>query len=76
MRELRRYDDSLYDKPRWLVLNKTDLLLDEDSAAVCSEITLGLDWEGPIYRVSAINGEGTEALCQDIMSFLESDESI
>jgi GTP-binding protein len=74
--ELQRYDESLYLKPRWLVLNKTDLLAQDELQGVCEGISGGLDWDGPVYRISAINGEGVEALCQDIMSFLETDESL
>ena len=74
--ELKRYDESLYQKPRWLVLNKTDLLPEEEIQAICTEITAGLDWQGPVYNISAINGEGVDLLCQDIMSLLESDESL
>ena len=76
LRELRRYDDSLYDKPRWLVLNKTDLLPAEESEAVAAQIVEGLDWDGPVYNISAIRGEGVEALCHDIMNFLEDHESL
>ena len=74
--ELQRYDESLYDKPRWLVLNKTDLLADDQTEAICDEIVRGLDWSGPVYRISAINGEGTGKLCQEIMTLLETDESL
>ena len=74
--ELQRYDESLYQKPRWLVLNKTDLLPEEEVQAICTEIAAGLDWQGPVYNISAIKGEGVELLCQDIMSLLESDESL
>ena len=74
--ELKRYDESLYQKPRWLVLNKTDLLPEEEVEAICAEIIAGLDWRGPVYNISAIKGEGVEPLCQDIMSLLESDESL
>ena len=76
LRELLRYDESLYQKPRWLVLNKTDLLAEEEVQAICAEITRGLDWNGPVYSISAINGVGVELLCRDIMSLLETDESI
>jgi len=74
--ELQRYDEALYQKPRWLVLNKTDLLPEEETEAICAEIIAGLDWQGPVYNISAIKGEGVELLCQDIMSLLESDESL
>jgi len=76
LNELQRYDESLYQKPRWLVLNKTDLVAQEEVQAICEEITRGLVWNGPVYNISAINGVGVEALCQDIMLLLETDESI
>jgi GTP-binding protein len=58
------------------VLNKTDLLPEEEVQAICTEITEGLDWQGPVYNISAIKGEGVDLLCQDIMSLLESNESL
>jgi GTP-binding protein len=76
LHELQRYDESLYQKPRWLILNKTDLLPADEAMAICSAITDGLGWSGPVYSISAINGEGVEALCQDIMTFLENNESL
>jgi GTP-binding protein len=76
LRELKRYDEALFGKPRWLVLNKLDLLPDDESEGVCDEITNGLEWSGPVYAISAINGQGVEQLCNDIMNFLENNESI
>jgi len=76
LRELQRYDESLYQKPRWLVLNKADLLAEEEAQAICAEITRGLEWKGPVHSISAINGDGVEALSRDIMLLLETDESI
>ena len=76
LRELQRYDESLYLKPRWLVLNKTDLLAPQEVNSICDEIVRGLHWEGPIYRISAINGTAVEPLCQDIMGLLESDAAL
>lgn len=72
--ELRKYDESLYRKPRWLVLNKLDLLDEESQSGVCDEIINGLDWRGPVYQISALNRQGVDLLCNDIMNFLESDE--
>jgi GTP-binding protein len=72
--ELRRYDQSLFEKPRWLVLNKLDLVADDEQQAICDEIVKGLDWTGPFYKISAINKQGVDALCGDIMSTLESNE--
>lgn len=76
LRELRRYDESLYEKPRWLVLNKLDLVDAGERQALCERITDGLDWQGPVYAVSALEVSGLEELCRDIMDYLENDESL
>ena len=76
LNELQRYDDTLYQKPRWLVLNKLDLISDEERQALRDEIVDGLDWQGPVYLISAIAREGVDELCNDIMNFLEQDESV
>ena len=76
LEELRRYDDSLYDKPRWLVLNKIDLLPADQIEVLCESIIQGLGWQGPAYRVSALASDGVESLCHDIMNFLEQDEPV
>ena len=76
LNELKAYDQSLFDKPRWLVLNKTDLLEEEFVAEIRDEIVNGLHWQGPIFEISALTSRGTDSLCQAIMSFLEDDESV
>ena len=74
--ELQDYDETLYRKPRWLVLNKLDLVDDEARQTLRDEIVGALDWQGPVYLISAIAREGVETLCNDIMHFLERDESV
>ena len=74
--ELQRYDDTLYRKPRWLVLNKLDLVADENRNALRDEIVDGLEWRGPVYLISAIAHDGVDELCNDIMNFLEQDEAV
>ena len=69
--ELRKFSTELADKPRWLVLNKIDLLSENDRAAVQSELLEELGWTGAVFAVSAATGEGTEALGQAIMRELE-----
>jgi GTP-binding protein len=69
--ELKKYDESLFDKPRWLVLNKLDLLGKEEQQAVCDEIIKGLSWTGPAYQISAVNRQGVDQLCNDIMIHVE-----
>jgi GTP-binding protein len=76
LRELESYDESLYQKPRWLVLNKLDLVAEDEQQDVVDEITAGLDWSGPVHAISALNKQGVDRLCHDIMSFLEDNESL
>ncbi len=76
LRELQRYDETLYLKPRWLVLNKLDLVPDIERAERRDEIVAGLGWGGPVYAISALAGDGVDELCNDIMNYLESDEPL
>ncbi|MBB3141658.1 Obg family GTPase CgtA [Halomonas organivorans] len=62
--ELGEFSPTLAELPRWLVLNKLDLLPAEEREAVADEIVRRLGWEGPVFRVSAISGDGTDALVQ------------
>ena len=68
--ELERFSPELAGKERWLVLNKLDLLGEEADEAVAT-IVSELGWEGPVYRISALRGEGTRRLTGDIMTRLE-----
>jgi GTP-binding protein len=71
VRELERFSPTLAGRERWLVLNKSDLL-DADTFRERREALLqALAWEGPVYEISAINGEGTGRLCGDMMVYLE-----
>ena len=70
-RELENYSEELAAKPRWLVINKIDLLDDESRDAACDGLVDELGWQGPVYTVSAATGEGTEALGQAVMQALE-----
>ena len=51
-------------KPRWLVINKLDLLPEAEREARVEDILARLAWQGPVYRIAAIAGEGTDALVQ------------
>ncbi len=76
IKELDNYSHQLVDKPRWLVLNKADLL-DEDALKIKQdEIIQQLNWQGPIYTISAISKQGTEKLAFDIMQQLELDREL
>ncbi|GLK90737.1 Obg family GTPase CgtA [Pseudomonas turukhanskensis] len=69
--ELGKFSPSLAERDRWLVLNKSDQILEEEHEARVKEITDRLEWTGPVYVISAIGKEGTEKLCFDIMKYLE-----
>jgi len=69
--ELRKYDERLYRKPRWLVLNKADLLPLEEREPAAREFVRRLRWKGPRFVVSGLTGEGCRELCQAVMGHLE-----
>ena len=69
--ELGRFSATLAERERWLVLNKTDLIDADTFAERKTAVLAALDWQGPVYEVSAIKGEGTDALCGDLMNYLE-----
>ncbi|HHJ36612.1 MAG TPA: GTPase ObgE [Gammaproteobacteria bacterium] len=69
--ELDNYSHDLAQKPRWLVLNKTDLLDDETIKTRRDDIVQQLNWKGPVYIISALSKTGTETLAFDIMKQLE-----
>ena len=71
--ELRKYDITLYNKPRWLVLNKVDMLPNEaDKSACVTEFIKQFDWQGPVYTISALTGDGCRELCFAIQEYLSS----
>ena len=69
--EIEKWSDELAGKPRWLVLNKIDRLQDDEIEAHCQSIVDELDWKGPVYRISALKGDGVQGLMFAIMDFLE-----
>jgi GTP-binding protein len=69
--ELKKFSADLTGKPRWLIINKTDLL-PADDLQVAKELLLSeLDWSGEVFSISAETGAGTEALGQAVMRELE-----
>jgi GTP-binding protein len=69
--ELKKFSKDLLDKPRWLVLNKIDLLPKKEADKLCADIVRRLRWKGPTYRISAVTGAGTKELMQDVMRLIE-----
>jgi GTP-binding protein len=68
--ELKKYDEELFKKPRWLILNKIDLV--DDIAHIKDRIIKELGWDAPIFEISAINGEGCDNLSKKIMEYIDS----
>ncbi|GAA0850704.1 Obg family GTPase CgtA [Marinobacter szutsaonensis] len=69
--ELEKFSETLANRPRWLVLNKVDMIAEEDRDAHCQAIIDELGWDGPVFRISAITGEGTRPLVQAVMRWIE-----
>jgi GTP-binding protein len=69
--ELGKFSPALVERDRWLVLNKADQLLEDEHESRVAEVVARLDWQGPVYVISALSREGTEKLCYDIMNYLE-----
>ena len=81
--ELRKYDEELYDKPRWLVLNKLDMLNEEAQARTASFLeAIGWDYPKPddrfqfdmktprLFQISALTHQGTQELVHQINQYL------
>lgn len=69
--ELEKHSDKLTGKPRWIVFNKLDLLLEEEAEEITKEVLAELDWQGDVFSISAFNKMGTEKLCHKLMTFIE-----
>jgi GTP-binding protein len=69
--ELKKFDKQLARKPRWLVINKRDLLPDAEAEARAADIARRLRYRGPRFLISAATGQGTRQLAEALMGFLE-----
>ena len=68
--ELEKFSEALYNKPRWLVLNKIDQLSADELKQRRQAVVDGLKWHGPVYIVSGFTKEGLEGLCKDVIEEL------
>ncbi|MFN3295152.1 Obg family GTPase CgtA [Caldimonas sp.] len=64
--ELKKYDKTLYEKPRWLVLNKLDMIPEDERAARVKDFVRRMRWKGPVFEISALTREGCEPLVRAI----------
>lgn len=69
--ELHKFSETLAGRERWLVFNKVDMLPEDERESVCQAIVDELGWDGPVFRISALSGEGTKPLCQAVMRWIE-----
>lgn len=69
--EIERFSPSLIERDRWLVLNKVDQLLEDEREQRKQAVTDQLGWTGPVFMISALDGEGTKELAQAMMRYLE-----
>ncbi len=68
--ELEKYSTKLASKPRWLVINKTDLMLEEELDEQIERLTEALNWDDKVYKISAYNREGTSELALELLDFI------
>ncbi len=69
--ELDAFSPTLAGRKRWLLLNKVDMLPEDEVDERCQAVIDQLGWEGPVARISAIGKQGTDVLCGDILNYLE-----
>jgi GTP-binding protein len=73
--ELKKYDPALAKKPRWLVMNKADLLDPREAKKRAAALVKKLRWTQPWFVIAGINGDGTQDLTYKVMEFLEKEKS-
>jgi len=71
IREVEKFGGDLAGRERWVVLNKIDLLPEEERRERREKLLAELGWEGPVFEISAVTGEGTKALLQALMQRIE-----
>jgi GTP-binding protein len=74
--ELEKFNPELLERPRWLVLNKADMLSEDERDAVAEKIIAELGWTQPWFLVSAIARENTLEVCQRVQQFFESQREV
>ncbi len=69
--ELAKFSPTMAQGERWLVLNKVDLLPDDEVEARCKEVVEHLNWQGPVFKMSGLASQGTRDLCAAIMDHID-----
>ena len=73
--ELKKYDVELFKKPRWLVLNKTDLLPEDKREKIVKSFVRKLGWKGRTFNISALTGAGCRELVYAVMDHLDAERT-
>lgn len=68
--ELKKYDPALYEKPRWLVLNKLDMVQADQREAKVKDFIKRFKYKGPVFQISALTREGCESLIRDVFNYI------
>ena len=69
--ELKKFSQTLSEQPRWLVLNKMDMVPEEEREERIQSVVDALDWQGTVYPISALGQQGTDDMMRDIQAFLD-----
>ncbi|PUE32145.1 GTPase ObgE [Limnohabitans sp. Jir61] len=72
--ELKKYDKALYDKPRWIVLNKLDMVAADERDALVADFVKRMKYKGPVFQISALTREGCEHLIKDIYKHIKAQQ--
>jgi GTP-binding protein len=74
--ELKKYDPGLYNKPRWLVLNKLDMVPADEREARVKDFLKRMRYKGPVFEISALTREGCEPLIKEIYKHIRAQQII
>ncbi|GMR16083.1 MAG: GTPase ObgE [Gammaproteobacteria bacterium] len=75
-KEMVRFSPELANYERWLVINKIDLLADDERDQICDDFVKRLDWKGNVFKISAISKQGTQDLCYKIMDYVDQQKEL
>jgi GTP-binding protein len=71
VKELHNFSETLGQQPRWLLLNKLDMVPEAEVEERCQSVIDALEWDGPVYRISALNKQGLTQLVHDLQEYLD-----
>ncbi len=76
VKELKKYDETLFDKPRWLVLNKLDMVPENERAQRVKDFIKRFGWKGQVFQISGLTRDGCEDLVTEIYEYLASQRQL